>query len=190
MLMNRLSLAGMVILTFSAAARADYILTPVPKGGGPGPIVAPPGGTFTIDMILTSDSGDSATSCDFFVNFDVPGLTLVDSGWYHGPFATTPFQEILPAPGNSITGKVSFTTFAADPFTEGPVAWMKIEVPTGFADPVVIAAAETIAEGFFYNVTEIPGTAGPPLQITIPEPVTLSMLAVGGLALIRRRRRV
>ena len=190
MLMNRLSLAGMVILTFSAAASADYVLAPVPQGGGPGPIAALPGDSFIIDMVLTSDGGDQVTSCDFFANFDMPGLKLVDSGWHHLPFETTPFQEILPAPGGSIAGQVSFNTFAADSFTEGPVAWMKIEVPMGFSAPLVTVSPETIRQGFFYNDVEIPATAGSDLQIIIPEPVTLSMMAAGALALIRRRRRL
>jgi hypothetical protein len=94
--------------------------------------------------------------------------------------------------------QVRNTSFAATAGTTGttlgPIATAYLPVPTGFDDPAYSATGTFTSDGSGVLTFSITGSGSRPMingfQIAaVPEPSSVALIALGGFALIRRRRR-
>lgn len=129
---------------------------------------------------------------DFYVNGEdgrITGAYVTDGGWHHlvGTYDGDSGDEILYVDGTPVAwGTVAYSSINSQPWMIGG-AQMDASYGGGFTtfsgdiDDVQIydSALSASAVAFLY--------ANP--GITAPEPATLSLLALGGLAMLRRRAR-
>ncbi len=198
MTMKRVSSVIVVafLLVGGSTASAGYIITP--ESDGADAIVRAPGDTFELDLLLEfvpGGGGGPHHDFSFFsVYFDKPGLNLQDYNW---PW-NAGFKDVLPAAG-PISGQVNFqgmdfTGVNAYEAMGDTYLTLIVEVPLGFlpGDVIITVDDPGAQDDLDFQMAQgaIATVAGGEFTLTVtPEPATLSLLALGGLALIRRKRR-
>ena len=203
MRMYRSMLIGLSVLVACSFAQGAYILTPDPSLQTVDRTATEQDRTFTLDFLLSSDAANESTTATFEVIFSKSGLELKSYAW------TSPYDtggsndDSTPAVG-SLSAILSAATYgdvsAVDielsnaldtgEFSVGTLLSMEIVVPSDFPEgDVTIGVGDSLE---FFNAKAfgvVPTSPGTDFTLTVtPEPATLSLLALGGLALIRRRK--
>jgi len=200
---NCAALALGAACALSTDSSAVYTLTPLSDGASAR--VVSEGTSFDLEVVLSSDDGDTHTSSILRLLFTSPGLILEALEWV-SPYTTGGLFDFsvpaaaelpapivdstLPSPPGLIDIELSNIVFPGE-FGEGPVARLTIGVPAdwlasgGAAEVFILAQPDTVADGF----DEIATSAGPGLAITIvPAPAT-AMPALLFVVMLRRRSR-
>ena len=182
----RTLLASMVILAVCGMASAAITVT----AGTP---TVGQGTAETFQILISTDAADKVTGTDLYVQIgtgQTGDITLVTcpliadaetyadgDGWGSDYYGVVQFGELVSNPAN-------------DPVANGILATVTIDtsaVAVGTYDLVI--ASTVLGDSAMYQtsgsavITFVDGD----LEVT-PEPATLSVLALGGLALLRRRR--
>jgi len=210
--MQRIGLMMAALLVLPSLAGADYILS-VRHDGGSSATVAPDTAV-TLTLELDSDAGDEHISCFLRVVFSAPGLVYESCTWSSpylngtldddsvplvGDLPEVLTDDIVPWTPDEVDIELSNVTEdggSGPPaaFGEGTLVTLTLRVPGDYsgagtvtidADPVIFSL-KTGLPGERVDVDTSPGES---FILTIPEPTTLALLAVGGLLGPRRRRR-
>ena len=192
-----ISIALICLMAITATARADYTLTP--KVGGQSVIGLDPGGSFTVDFILTSDdSSDPAnwsTSAIFEVAFSLDGLQYNSYSW-GSPYSTGGTDDYSDPSINAgalntndlLSGNIYFENFVdSGEFTIGTLVSLTLTIPGDFPEGNVYISA--LPDTFEGDLGTVITRKGQDFLLQVPEPATVSLLILGGLAMIRSRRR-
>ncbi len=207
--MARLACIGSLLLLVSTAmggsiGSAGYTL--LPRSGGADHLTVPTGGTFDLDMVLTSDDGAACVSAVFQTWFDRPGLEYLGYSWA-SPFQTgLPADTSYPALGD-LPVTIQVDTLAGgdyEPnyadielanatggatFGVGTLVTMTLKVPEDFGYHGTMTIA-SMPDGFIDDVGEQIFTLGGTFELTVtPEPAAMATLLAGAVCLLRRRRR-
>ena len=159
--------------------------------------------TFTLDFDLTSDAVDESFTATFEVIFSKSGLELKSYAWTL-PYETGGSNDASTPAIGSLSAFLSATTYSdasavdielsnaldTGKFGAGTLLTMEILVPSDFPLGDVTIGVGDSPEFFNANAFGlVPTSPGTDFTLTvIPEPTTLSLLALGGLAMIRRRK--
>ena len=185
-MLRLVSVSLMCLLAATLSAYGDY--TFVPLFGGNSSASVAQGGSITLELDLTTDGSDTNTSAIFEVGFSKNGLTYSDYDW-QSPYVTGSGDDWSDPPGGAITGNLYFENFLPDPdvwsATSATLLTLTLGVPGGFELGDVIIT--TIPDTFDDGTRSIPTTGGAFTLTVIPEPASMVLMALGGLALIRRR---
>jgi hypothetical protein len=162
---------------------------------------------FNLNIWLSSNDSDIHDSAIFRVVFSKPGLVYNGYDWQapylkYGENGSTdddsdPIITDLPImlDADILSGvgypagvvDVELSNAADDNFSTGLLATLSIEVPESWGnlpDSIIIdVIPDTFADGF----SVIPTTSGPSFTVNIPEPASLSLVALGSLCLWRRK---
>lgn len=149
--------------------------------------VAPPG-VFTVDVSIDATSLDTYNSVDVVFGSD-DGLTIMDFT-FNTPGVTRFFETLIPDSTYASAIKIGYFGSNTDTPSSQLLGTLTVDA-TGLADGVynIVVNAETDGGAskltFSTDVDLLFG--GATVNIT-PEPMTLSLLGLGALALLRRRR--
>ena len=203
MRMYRSMLIGLSVLVACSFAQGAYILTPDPSLQTVDRTATEQDRTFTLDFLLSSDAANESTTATFEVIFSKSGLELKSYAWT-SPYYTGGSNDASTPDIGSLSATLSATTYgdasAVDielsnaldtgKFGVGTLLSMEIIVPSDFPEGDVTIGVGDSPE--FFNADAfglVPASPGTDFTLTVtPEPTTLSLLALGGLAMIRRRR--
>ena len=203
MRMYRSMLIGLSVLVLCSFAQGAYILTPVPDSLTIDRTATEQDRTFTLDFLLSSDAADESTTATFEVIFSKSDLELKSYAWT-SPYMTGGSNDASTPDIGSLSATLSATTYgdasAVDielsnaldtgKFGEGKLLSLEIIVPSDFPEGDVTIGVGDSPEFFNANAFGlVPASPGTDFTLTVtPEPTTLSLLALGGLAMIRRRK--
>lgn len=196
-MLRRLSIALICSVAIISTAQADYTLTP--KVGGASVIGQDPGGSFTLDFILAADDpndpNDWSTSAIFEVAFSKDGLQYNSYSWW-SPYSTGGIDDWsdpsvrtgLLNTNDLLSGNIYFENYVdSGEFRTGLILSLTLTIPSDFPlGDVFISAVPDTFEGDL--AVPIPTRQGRDFLLQVPEPATISLLILGGLAMIRRRR--
>lgn len=128
--MKTLFITVLSLVAITAAAYGDYTLTPQ-AGGRPWAIIGR-GGTFTLDLVLTSDANDAHYASLFTVEFSVPGLIYNGHTW-GSPYLTDGEDDWSEPANGDLPLALDADTFVNTPgFDPGTVdVWLENMVPVG-----------------------------------------------------------
>lgn len=202
--MFRPTIGLLLIAALGAPASAAYTFTPLSGGVNQRNVLW--GGSFGLDIVITSNVSDTHTSAIFQVRFTRAGLILTNYEWAP-PYGTgdifddsTPAHAALPMPITPTTLEgglfppglndleMSNVLIGAS-FGVGTIVRLNFTIPSnyGYTGPIFISLnPDQIASGF----NEVDSVAGQVFRLDvaeIPSPATLAPLAVG-LAVFTRRR--
>ena len=183
--MRSLSVAILCMLAVTVSAYGDYVLTPLSGGSSTAAVAG--GGSFTLDLVLTSDASDENMVAIFEVDPDQSGLTYNSYTW-GSPYTTGGTDDS----SNIGVDPLYFENYLdAGTFGVGTIVSVSITVPTSYwnTHTQVVFSADLSNGGFMDEGGEmIDTTAGCDFTLT-PEPATLVLLGLGsGLMLLRRLR--
>lgn len=201
-----LPLGLLFVAALGAPASAAYTLTPLSGGSNQRDVVW--GGSFGLDIVITSDASDVHTSAIFQLRFTQPGLVLSDYVW-DAPYGTgdifddsKPHHAALPAaitpstlegglhpPG--LTDLEMSNALIGPTYGVGTIVHLEFSIPSnfGYTGPIFISInPDQIANGF----NQIDSAGGQVFRLDvaeIPSPMTLAP-AVCLIAAWGRRRSV
>jgi uncharacterized protein (TIGR03382 family) len=194
----------LLIAALGAPASAAYTFTPLSGGMNQRDVIW--GGSFGLDIVITSDAADSLTSAIFQVRFTRSGLVLTDYEW-SAPFTTggifddsKPQHAALPVPISPTTLEGGLhppglndiemsNVLIGTTFGEGMLVHLEFSIPSnfGYTGPIFISLnPDQIASGF----NEIQSAGGQVFRLDvaeIPSPATAPLLLL--TAVVGRRRR-
>jgi hypothetical protein len=189
---------GVALLLGVAQVQAGYVINVVDAETGlSGQRVEVPAGTIrTLDLVLTSDGNDRHDSFGFNLGFSQPGL-LYNSYSLASPeyLGGGPNDFSTDATGQPIVAPLHFealTEVGGVTFGTGRLVSLQVGVPDNFLPvgvPKLDVSVFAIPDFFGNGFDLVDAVAGPALTLSIvPEPATLVLLGLGGLAAVRRRR--
>ncbi len=128
--MKSLSIIVLSLAAFTATAYGDYTLTP--EAGGDAWAIVGRGGTFTLDLVLTSDASDAHYASLFTVEFSIPGLIYNGHTW-GSPYLTGGEDDWSEPANGDLPVALDADTFVNTPgFDPGTVdVWLENMVPVG-----------------------------------------------------------
>ncbi len=196
-------------IVIPSVALADYTLRVEVEG--PGSVIKNPGDTFVIDFFVISTDANDLTNDTTSVIFDV-GFTqddLLYEGYeWKSPYDTegaydwsqpssndenwasgTPIPAWTPSTTQDpAIPSVHFENFLdSGYFTEGALLSLTVTIPPDATwNSVQIFP---LTDTFMGDAGEVATRNGNPAIVYLPEPASMSLLAIGGLAMLRRRRR-
>jgi len=195
----RLLLVGALVAFATSAANADYLISVVDNGTGLNSAVRAPGQSITLGVTLEGNPPNTHDSADFNVIFSRGGLVLTSFAWANPPFLTGGLNDfsdpkIGELPVEMTTAGAHFganSNAFGTVFQTGTLVTLDLMVPGNWA-PVPDSIEVTVQQGAsfqdFVNFEFPETTVGAPFTLLIPEPATLALLGIGGLAALRRRR--
>jgi hypothetical protein len=186
----------------TTAANAGYMVSVVETGTGLQQAELLPGDSLSLDVLLdgvSDGSGQTHDSVDMVVDFSKAGLILDSYSWTEPPFVTgglndfsNPDNSALPMAISSLTLSGN-TDQAGDVFGTGVLATLNLTIPGDWMptpDSVEVSVADGASLNDFTNFLFPNVSVGSPFTLRIvPEPATLALLGIGGIAVLRRRRR-
>lgn len=171
----------------SLAARANYTATVIDHGSGAGSVAVDQGDPVNLDVVLTSGADDRLDSFYTELGFSRYGL-LYDSYSLASPeFETGGIFDFSDQPGGPIEGPIVFealTESSEITFGTGTLISLWLIVPGDYlpGDVLINVPGDGCLPPFWW--------AGPNFRLTVvPEPGSLCLLAIGGIVVLRRRRR-
>lgn len=190
----------------ASPALAAYMLTPLSAGLNDRTVVL--GESFSVDVVITSDTADRHTSAVFQTRFTRAGLILSDVIW-GTPYVSggllddsVPAGSALPATLNPDTlsggsyppGLVDIelaNALIGTSFGTGTLVTLELTVPN---DPALLGTTfiSLNADQIFNGFSEVPTQEGQvfTLNIVIPAPGASAVAAAGLLIAASRRRRL
>ena len=151
---------GTTIITAPGLVTINVLVTPEPVGNP---------GLLGLDVVITVTGGD----------------VITDAGCYQGDPSMPPFEPIVDPPGLGTPsveiGGVHFTIA-----NSGVVGYVTVDY-TGGTQVVSIARAMVFGGPIEIDGFTVPSFSSGVVTI-IPEPATIALLGLGGLALLRRRK--
>ena len=188
----------------SASAAFNYDMSLL--SGGADQVTVGPGDTLTVDLILgTTDALTEHDGNDLLVSISHDGFDLSSFNWM-SPFVTggaSDYTRVAPSPapsGNGLLGTLpqpvtnafgikfgANTDQYGDLFGTGTLLSFDLAVPASYAGEVVTLDVSGSFTEFVNTYEDWVGTSTGPLTL-VPEPATLMLLGLGGLAVLRRRR--
>jgi len=216
--MRNASCTALVMALLAGSASADYILSPFKHGAyGVREDTVGPGGSFELDLFLDSDASDQTITAIFQVTFSSEGLVYESYDWQI-PFANGTIDDDSKPPLNLLPETLSAGTLSGvgrpdgvvdielsnatdsptgppPPFGTGVLVTLSLSVPSDYSGPQTVTLdVVPEEEGFFAGIVGgelvyVQTDGGASFVLNIPEPGTLSLLALGALPLIRRRKR-
>lgn len=200
--MRNASAVALLACALNSFVQADYILTPL--SGGLDEITVSPGDSFTLDLILSSNAGDTHLSSAFSLIFSDSGLMYESYSWGAG-YTNGGIDDIsipglgdLPTPITSssygITPDIDIyfenLTDDGQEFGSGTIISVLLLVPSGWTPLPDTVFISVLPDLFFDGFNPITTTAGPDFTLhIIPAPPCLYLLAIAGFANVSRRRR-
>lgn len=201
---GRILLVAALAAFMTTTANAGYLVQVLDGDTGLAQAELLPGDSFSLNVVLEpvdDGTGQTHDGADFVVNFSQPGLILDSYAWATPPFVTgglndfsQPKNNVLPMPINSITFSGN-TDVTGDTFGTGPVVSMELTIESPWTGDMLPQSIEVgVADGAAFNdftnfVFPTIVTGSPFTLRIIPEPATLALLGIGGIAVLRRRRR-
>lgn len=183
------------------AASAGYILTPLSEERSS--IAVQPGGSFRLDVMLSSTSNDRHDASLFRVEFSAPGLILTGFSWappYSEQFDfSVPSSDALPLPiTESLLSGEGYPSGVADiefsnltdtgEFAAGRLLSAFLRVPQGWGGDEQITI-RLVPDQFSRGFEQVPVHSAATLLVSIPSPSTLAgVVAIGALVSARRRQ--
>jgi hypothetical protein len=161
-----------------------------------------PGEAFTVDIVVTPGVGETRTfdAVVFTVEFNVAGLTYTSYAWnpaFSGIFdnsdpglASLPLAITAGTFSDTLEIDVYFDNFASSALGSGTLVTLGLAVPEAMAPGTGIIITP-VYDAFALGMSVIaPGdiNAVAAHLTVVPEPAALGLLAVGSLALLRRRQ--
>ena len=202
-------LVGVCVGLTSSNVHADYSMTLQDQGTGLTSAAVPQGGSITLDLMLASgDPMDIHDGSSMLISFDQVGLEFNSWDWNASAYTTgsaDDYTRMGPAPapsGATLLGSLpaALTSYGilfgantriGETFGTGAVVSFELGVPGSFAiGPVMIdVGLDGPFSDWTVNYREFGGTSTGPFTLNVtPEPATLMLLGLGGLAVLRRRR--
>ena len=187
-------------------AGAAYILSPL--SGGVATKDVPQGGSFTLDLNLTSDAADYNYAAVFTVQFDTPGLVYGGHTW-GSPYTTSSIYNVSKPSNTAVGAGMTLTTGSyvagsGDPgavdvyfenfldsgqFTTGNIVSLSLTVPSNFPTGTVLITAVPDPFDAFDNGAAIPTTGQTFTLNVVPEPASAGLMLIGLATLLVRRSR-
>ena len=167
--MKSLSIVVLSLAAFTAAAYGDYTLTPQ-AGGRPWAIIGR-GGTFTLDLVLTSDANDAHYASLFTVEFSIPGLIYNGHTW-GSPYLTDGEDDWSEPANGDLPLALDADTFVNTPgFDPGTCdVWLENMVPVG---PDIGPLDVPFTTGTLVSLSlTVPANDAPPAMIITAVPDT------------------
>lgn len=189
----------------SALAVPDYTMSLL--SGGANSATVDPGQSLSVDLVLATSDGAMHDGNDLNISFSRDGLVLTSWDWASPEFVSggaSDFTRIAPSPAPSgaslrsslpqaltSTFGIGFganTDAFGSLFGTGTLISFGLTVPDSYEPgDVMMDVSGTFTD--FVNFTDPQGTSTGPFTLHItPEPATLMLLGIGGLAVLRRRR--
>jgi len=149
-------------------------------------ITIKPSDVINFDLMYTQDTAMKLLSLDVIVNVGVEGPGTLDATALTFPF-NEGFNGVI---GERVGKQVAVITGSFNGMGTGILIdhfLMHCDAP---GDVIISVLPNTAAGGSLYvdGMTMYDGDFGTAIVHQIPEPMTMSLLALGGLGLIRRRR--
>lgn len=201
---------ALAFVLMAASAYGSYTFTPVTGPTQDTSVTVKQGDSFNLDLLLTSNASDTNFASVFTVQFSKQGLQYNSHTW-GAPYTTDgtddhskPANNLLPlliTPSSYVAGSgdtgatdLYFENFLPDPlvFGTGTVLSLNLTVPSNFPTGLMTITTVPDSVDSFDNGTAIPTTgASFTLNVTaVPEPASMTLLGLGAIALLRRRRTV
>lgn len=194
---NKLGLVAAlgVGLALTTAARADYVVS-IESGGMNAIEVDASGGDVTVPVSvnLTRENGDEEVGTAIFdLGIDNGGLNYTGYMW-NALFETDVPNDASDRP--TINGATSLhfenlTTTGTNLFPEGTLVTLDLVVPGGTPEGETFNVSyshDTLTPDGLFTFFGVTGSTGLAIT-TVPEPATLALLGIGGIAALRRRKK-
>ncbi len=206
------SVSLVCVLAVASIANAAVTVNVVPTGGADANNLMP-GQSFSADLMVSQDTGVARNLRDVRFDFSTTdgAIGLSNFQWDTSTLASNALlflDSALPVPSGSFTGLSELAGFQLNLPASGDARLGTIDVtapnaPGTYNLNAITASDDTnpnlgglfswgfggAGDAFTENFANNGDVVGGSLNLIVPEPATIAFLGLGGLALIRRRRK-